>query len=91
MNTKLFSAGGYEFNFEYDVHASIQNEGRTTTCIVTKGDKLICKGNSHCHKKDNFVKATGRKIALTRAIELLQLDKESRKEMWNKYFEKVKK
>lgn len=53
-------------------------------------------GSSYCHPNDQFRRATGRKLALARLIELmsggyLELDKEDRRKIWNIYFETHKK
>jgi len=89
---KLFSANGYDFNFEYDSDYSIKYS-RATFCRVYQGEKELgyCIGIALCNPVDNFKKSTGRKIALTKAINPLKLNKEQRKEVWDKYFEKVKK
>ena len=44
-------------------------------------NESVYTGSCKCHVDDNFVKATGRKIALSRAI--AELPREERKKIWN--------
>jgi len=43
-------------------------------------------GVAHCSKQDQFVKATGRKIALTRMLEYFE--RSDRKVIWQAYWER---
>jgi len=65
-----------------------------TTCTIWEitdpqkgiGDQeVIARGEAECCALDNFNKETGRKIALSRAIEQLALPKEERREIWTQY------
>jgi hypothetical protein len=42
-----------------------------------------------CAREDNFCKANGRKIALTRALSDAQLPKTVRTAIWTDYFKRV--
>ncbi len=62
-----------------------------TTCRILELEEgkaepiLIATGVAECCALDNFSKETGRKIALTRAIEQMALPKEERTAIWNQY------
>ena len=58
---------------------------RKTYCLITKDDIAI-GGFAHCSIKDNFNKAMGRKVSLTKALTKSGLSKESRKAVWHAYF-----
>lgn len=56
----------------------------------------IAVGEAMCHWKDNYVKKTGRMIALTRLLDWMtknrfNLSREERGKLWLKYFENFKK
>lgn len=48
-------------------------------------------GSAFCSVEDNFNKAIGRKLALTRALEGSKFSKEERTAIWETYFDIVKK
>lgn len=52
---------------------------------VGRSDFLIAEGVAKCHPYDNFTKASGRKISLTRAIDKLKLSKSDRASIWAAY------
>lgn len=64
-----------------------------TECIITdeKGEVPYAAGTSYCHEHDNFVKAIGRKIALTKALKTFTQNisrEEARRirgEFWDQY------
>ena len=47
--------------------------------------KLMCEGIARCSPLDNFNKEAGRKIALTRAIKVLELNRDEREVVWETY------
>lgn len=51
------------------------------------GDGKWGIGIAFCNLTDNFTKATGRKLALERALRLGGFSKEQRKEIWKAYFQ----
>ena len=57
----------------------------TTECIISTENTEMGKEIAVCHEKDNFCRATGRKLSLTRAMESVRLTKEERKEIWEAY------
>jgi hypothetical protein len=63
--------------------------------LVTITDVTLCdllidgkqfQGESCCTLGDKFVKETGRKVALTRALSETELGREERRLVWGKYF-----
>lgn len=60
---------------------------RATGCFLTipGGDLLV--GTASCSKKDRFVRAKGRELALARALK--NLPKDERKLVWHLYFAAV--
>jgi len=63
--------------------------GRFTTSTIRLNNRPIAMGSAICSLKDNFCKATGRKISLTRAIETAkknkEIDKKISKRIWEEY------
>lgn len=55
-----------------------------TLCTICEGGKTLSTGYALCVMADNFVKATGRRIALTRA--LAGFPREVRAEFWAQYW-----
>lgn len=68
----------------------------TEAWIVDEESKVpFAIGYADCHPTDGFCKATGRKIALSRALQEFTEDKQERSQVWEKYWslsgvEKVK-
>jgi hypothetical protein len=89
----------YSVSFDYtsvNADESVDNKKlKTTRCFVTWVEKpmypmLSIAEVAICSPKDNFCKATGRKIALTKVMKNFN-DKEFRTAIWNKYFSLTKK
>ena len=65
---------------------------RSTQCYITALDKeqdaylTLAVGETVQSRQDNFCRATGRKIALARALAVLTNDRELRKSFWDAYF-----
>ena len=65
---------------------------RMTQCYITTPDKeqdaylTLAVGETVQSRQDNFCRATGRKIALARALAVLTNDRELRKSFWDAYF-----
>jgi len=64
-------------------------KGRTI-CTITAGDKenpiVVGYGEASCSEKDNFIKEIGRRMSLTRALEMSFGDnREARKTFWETY------
>lgn len=70
------------------------HEGRMTECFIREMSSSgrvveVYRGHAYCHSKDNFCKSTGRKIALTRALQH-NFNRNERRQIWQQYFERVK-
>ncbi len=74
--------GNHTFKFKHEKASFFQQEKISHFTYCKMDDNLLEK--TSCSVKDNFCKATGRKIALKRAIELLP--KKERTLIWNDYF-----
>jgi len=60
-----------------------------TDCYIFKDDVIEEVGITFCSLSDNFSRAVGRKIALTRAVK--NLPKDLRTKIWHEYFSKTRK
>jgi hypothetical protein len=59
----------------------------TEAWIVDEESKVpFAIGYADVHPKDHFIKAVGRKIALSRALKEFTESKEERKQVWEKYW-----
>lgn len=100
----MFSVGGLKFWFDHRPSETgfltIEEDGfdsipvtpykGKTVCLaedIASGE-LILEGEAYCSPNDNFDKATGRKVSLSRAIEGLSKDK--RTEIWYVYTKTTK-
>lgn len=52
--------------------------------------KIAESGRAYCHPKDQFIRATGRKVALGRALRNMMMDKVMRTALWADYRTKAK-
>ena len=82
------TVNNFQLSFLHD------HEARMTECwlreLTPTGTMVdIYRGHAYCHNKDNFCKATGRKIALTRALQH-NFTRNERKQIWDQYFVKVR-
>lgn len=91
----MLALGDYGISFTHETRYERPDyPNRFTRCYICKLPKededaeFVGYGEAHCHPNDNFCRATGRKIALSRAITAIP-NKKTRKEIWEKYFEKV--
>lgn len=81
---------GYRISFEYmrrEDPKGISKKGfpHGVICAVEiDGDENIYLGYSYCNPLDQFNRVTGRKLALTRAIE--EMPRDERKAIWDAYF-----
>jgi hypothetical protein len=80
----MFKVNDYEVSFKYSEDGKHR---RVVDCYIHT-DNGGWLGQSVCSKVDQFVKAEGRKLAFTRAIQ--PFDRETRTLFWNKYFELCK-
>jgi len=70
--------------FHKDEDSESNNHHAITYCLVQNGDGSLRNGIALCSVRDNFDRAIGRKLSLTRALR--GLDKPTRTSVWNKYF-----
>ncbi len=71
-------------------HTRIEDR-RVTVCQIINVDNsgnelVVSEGASMCNPRDNFCKEYGRKLSLTKALRMTQLDKNQRKVVWDAYF-----
>ena len=87
---KVKGLGGAEYNVHF--HHFIYRRQQWTQCLIvnTEEPEKNYGGYANCSPTDNFCRATGRKIALARAIRGL-FNREGRKAFWAAYWEERKK
>jgi len=59
--------------------------GQHQTCCEIVNGEFKYYGTALCHKKDQFCKATGRKLSLARALKVAGLSKNERAKVWEDY------
>ena len=59
-----------------------------TTCMIERSPAQVLIGTATCANGDTLRKATGRKIALARALQ--SFDRTTRSDVWAEYFKHVK-
>jgi hypothetical protein len=69
-------------------------EQRVTVCYIWNFDsepsiQLLGTGQARCYYRDQFNRATGRKLALTRAMTVAGLDKVDRTLVWRAYHNRI--
>ena len=89
----------YEIKFRHVIHKGGAWYRGHTDCSVSEGMTnidgkfigvgLVVLANTYCSAKDNFCRATGRKISLGRALLKAFPDKEDRRFIWQQYFKKM--
>lgn len=72
-----------KFSFSY-VHKIW--ELHPTTCVWIETGKNAFYGWSKCLPGDRYSKAKGRVIAITRALEVYSVPRETRREIWAEYW-----
>ena len=75
----------YKVRFRHDPPDLFERE---TVCDFFDGEKLRYTGWAICVEGDQFQRAKGRQIALTRAI--ANLPREDRKLVWQQYFAAIR-
>jgi hypothetical protein len=75
----------YKVRFRHDPPDLFERE---TVCDFFDGEKLRYTGWAICVEGDQFQRAKGRQIALTRAI--ANLPREDRKLVWKQYFAAIR-
>ncbi|MEK6860551.1 MAG: hypothetical protein AABY07_01140 [Nanoarchaeota archaeon] len=61
-----------------------------TACRMAQDDDPVAVGMAFCHIMDNYNKAMGRKIAFTRALDNLGIEKKEREIAWCEFFSRHK-
>jgi hypothetical protein len=87
----MFTVKTIKGNFKINFRHVTQGESRYTECNLMDENKfLLATGFAFCHKKDNFSRAVGRKLALTSVLASAfvkdAFDKAWKKEVWDEYF-----
>ena len=72
------SANGHEYTVRF--HHKEMEGRRITECLISAEPDQLFGGYAFCSRQDDFNKATGRKISLTRA--LASLPKSQRAAIW---------
>ena len=81
----------FNINIENEPYRIKFYHGPSTTeaqLIHLDYDIRVSQGVAECHPNDQFCKATGRKVALAKALQNWTEDRWTRKLVWDKYFEK---
>lgn len=58
---------------------------RSVLCAVCTDNRKVSYGYSMCRISDRYVKAIGRKLALTRALKAADFSREERTIIWKEY------
>ncbi len=96
MFTINYSGRDYKVDFmhnHFENEESVHYQG-STICTISEvnGKDIIgevASGESFCSKTDKFLKATGRKISLKRALENLNLGNEIKPIIWMNYYQRT--
>lgn len=60
-----------------------------TACVIEREDAPAYLATAYCSTVDQFSKATGRKVAFTRALRGAGFDKQTRTALWTQYWKQV--
>jgi len=82
----MFTLDNYKVRFAHSQYPSGTWCKGVTTCEIFNAfdESGVGYGLTYCSRSDQFNKATGRKVALTRALKAF--DKETRTRFWKAYF-----
>lgn len=72
----------------YDVDTN--EPKKTIVRLMNMMGQVVAEGMSRRHDKDRWNRATGRKVAFAKALELAGLEKAERCKVWDAYMSKVK-
>lgn len=83
----MFTLDNYKVSFQHTQFPVGTWCHGTTNCIINdlQDDNNSRIGTAICSRQDQFNRAVGRKVALTRALK--PFDKETRTRFWKRYFE----
>jgi hypothetical protein len=96
-----FKLGNAEFEIRFE-HTNIPEEDERNSAAFLyaspshKDSPYLAVGAGYCHPRDNFCRAVGRRVALTRLIKEMKdksfiLSKEDSRIIWDIYFKTFKK
>jgi beta-mannanase len=79
----------YYVDFQHENHTQdapglFETPESSTTCTISIGEEVVNRGKATLCRKDQYCRATGRKVAMTRALK--SFPKQVRKEFWATYF-----
>lgn len=77
-------------SFQVKFYHQSEGKNKGTAVELYNGATLLSTANAKTHSNDVFSKAKGRKIALSRVLNNAEIERTSRKEVWNSYWEKCK-
>jgi hypothetical protein len=91
MFTVNTSKGIFKINFQ---HFNNPEDIRSTEChLLDENKEFLLKESAYCHENDNFNRAIGRKLSLSRMLELaskmIGFDKADRQLIWDEYFKSI--
>jgi len=91
MFTVNTSKGTFKINFQ---HFNNPEDIRSTEChLLDENKEFLLKESAYCHENDNFNRAIGRKLSLSRMLELaskmIGFDKVDRQLIWDEYFKSI--
>ena len=86
MEIKIKEKDPYWISFQYSTN---ERGGKSTTCVVNQDREEVCRASVTCSKSDAFKKESGRKFAITKCLDILQLTREERTEFWNQYHSRI--
>ena len=86
MEIQIKNKASYWISFQYSTN---ERGGKVTTCVVNQEREEVCRASVTCSKSDVFKKAQGRKLSITKCLDILQLNREERTEFWNQYHNRV--
>jgi hypothetical protein len=77
------------YNGMYNIQFSYNNELKISAATVYRDMDFVNAGTAKCSEDDRYCKEKGRKLALSRALEVV--DREDRTAIWNHYATKLSK
>ena len=70
-------------------YSTNERGGKVTKCLISQDREELVECSVTCSKSDVFKKSKGRKLALTKVLDILQLSKKERTEFWNQYHNRI--
>ena len=92
MKVQINSQKSFRITWKYSEVENLETSqiSRITTCRIVddsiQGSPFhAASASSRCHENDRFIKESGRKLSLARAIRSLNIPKSERKIIWETY------